>query len=477
MLNDLICELEIGFLRLREDGLILDLDKGASELLGIVPEEARGRVFLWEFYRGSKGEESACQKLLRCLKGTDRVISCNAHFSSRTGASFNAIVKFKRCFNGKEPTIIAAIIKLPLEREIYFNLLKDVPFAIFRISLDNRFEFIDDRGAREIFGYSAEDLIGKRVHEVHFDEDIAENLFREINRALSEQDCIRVRQVLLKRADGTPIWVTSIIRGIYDTHGNLVGREGIMIKTGFLTILNGELLDSNGILSMLGHDVRTLAGSAISFLELLSETNLDEFQRDLLKRAYVSVHGVKRLLENFIYSYRIRTGRIETVEAPFDLNEVINYICSVITPHLKEGVELKVNVPEIPYLLLGDSPKLEQILLNLLVNAAKNTESGFVELSVKKEREDEKVELLFSIRDTGSGIPENIRNQIFSPFKRFSTAYEGLGLGLYISKTLAKLMKGDLWLGESEKGAVFYLRLPFKKGESKEEVFVLNRDA
>lgn len=479
LLNDLACELEMGFLKLKGDGLILYLDEGASKLLGITPEEAIGKLFLWEFFYCPKetggGKETFC-RFLKCLGEGNEVISYNINFSPRKGSPFCAVMRSRLVCEEEETLIIAAIIKLPSEREIYLNLLRDIPIAIFRISSDNRFEFIDDEGAREILGYSSKDLVGKKVHEIHFDKTIAENLFREINKALSEKDRIRVRQVLLRRANGTPVWVTSVVRGVYDVDGNLKGREGIMIKSEFLNVLGDELSDRDSLLSMLGHDIKALAGSTISFLELLSETNLDDFQRDLLKKAYIGIHGVKRLFENFIYSYRIRSGRIEILELPFDLNEVINYICAIITPHLKKGVEFKINVPEIPYLLLGDAPKLEQILLNLLVNAAKNTESGFVELSVKKERENEEVEILFSVRDTGPGIPEELRDKIFSPFKRFSASYEGLGLGLYISKTLAKLMKGDLWLGESERGAVFYLRLPFKRGESKEELSVLDRD-
>ncbi|MCS7233382.1 MAG: PAS domain-containing sensor histidine kinase [Synergistetes bacterium] len=466
------CELEIGFLKLREDGLVIYLDEAASKLLGVTAEEVKGKVFLWEFCHGPKGViggKEAFTKFLERLKKGEEIASYNFCLFSKQGSSFYAVMKGKLVYEEKEPIIFAAIVKLPLDREIYFNLLRDIPSALFRISMDNRFEFIDDEGAKEILGYSAKDLIGKEVYEIHFDRVAADNLFREINRVLLEKDSVRVRQVLLKRADGTPVWVTSIIRGIYDKDGSLKGREGIMIRSSFLNSVGGELEDKDASLSMLGHDIRALVGSAISFLELLSESGLNEFQTNLLKKACVSVHGVRRLFENFIYSYRIRSGRLEVLEEPFDLNEVIDNIYVVISPYLKEGVEFKLDIPEFPYMLLGDSPKLEQILLNLLVNAAKVTTEGFVELSVKKIREDEVVEILFLVRDSGPGIPEEIKDRVFSPFKRFSTSYKGLGLGLYISKTLAKLMKGDLWLGESEKGSLFCLKLPFKRGEMKKE--------
>lgn len=382
-------ELEIGFLKLDEEGKILYLDEGASSLLGISPGEVASKTFLWEFFRPFKSKangEEIFKEFVKNLSTKGRIYSSNVYLAPKDRAPFYAVLRGKAVSEGDKRIIYVSLIKLPIEREIYLNIFEDVPIAFFRIDLNNRFEFIDDEGARRILGYKAEELIGKRVHEIHFDEVSAENLFTEITRALSERDRIRVRQVLLKGADGSPVWVTSVIRGIYDEKGNLLGREGVMIKSSFLDTLARNLNDKDSFISMLGHDVRALTGSAISFLDLLLETDLDDLQRKLVDRAYASIYGVKRLLENYIYSYRIRTGKVEVLNLPFDINDTIDYLKTVVMPYIKEGVEFRVNVPDFPFLLMGDAPKLEQILLNLLMNAAKVTERGFIELSVEKLR-------------------------------------------------------------------------------------------
>lgn len=470
--------LEIGLLELERDGLISDITETGSRLLGFSsPSELRGNVFIWELFERGKSLEERKGIFDSFLSGISRgtgVASIDVRFSPPYGRDFMGVLMGTLVREGDEERILSAIFKLPPDKELLLSICRDLPVAFFRIGNDNRFEFIDEMGSREIFGCPSDHLIGKSVREIHFIEDVANGFFEELMKALStKRRMVRVSRVILKRADGSPVVVTSLVRGVYDRNGELVGREGIILREDFLNIV-GEGLDVESysrFLGVLSHDVKSLCGSALSFLEMLSETELDARQADLVNKAYASLEGARRVLDNLISSYRIQYGKIDLIEIPFDLLETVDYLKTVVSPYVRRGVELSFKVVELPYLLIGDGQKLEQILLNLLVNSAKVTQEGFIELRVELLKEDnEEVELLFSVRDTGPGIPKDMKGKLFLPFRRFSSSYEGLGLGLYISKSLANIMGGDLWLGESERGALFQLRLPFRKGESKEEV-------
>ncbi len=469
--------LEIGFLEVEGDGLISRISQGGASLLGLSsPLEAVKKRFLWEFFSGRESPEKKKEiffSFLERLKSKGGILTESFCFLSDKGAEFCGILRGFFLSDGVKGRVLIALIKLPLEGEIIFSFIKGLPLAFFRINKDNEFEFVDDHGAREIFGCSPNEIVGRKVHDFHFNKALADALFREIMMALLERDQVRVGRVLLRRADGKPVWVISVVRGLYDERGNLIGREGVAIRADIIESFDGNLLvgSYDRFLGILGHDVRSLCGSALSFLVLLSETDLNYHQRKLLEKIYTSVHSVRRLFDNLMSSLSLRYGRIEVLQNIFDLSEVMNHLKTIVHPYIRSGVDFRIDFPKLPYLLIGDDIKLEQILINLLVNSANVTQEGFIELRVDDIVEsEEKVEILFSVKDTGPGIPEEIRDKIFLPFRSFSSSYKGMGLGLYISKSLAGLMGGDLYLGESDRGTVFHLRLPFKKGNAKGEL-------
>ncbi len=463
----------LGALELDEDGLFTFIDEAGAELLGFdSPQELIEKRFIWEFFdRKKSGEErkNLFKFFLDRVKNSDSFVDSSFIFSPPDGKDFWGVLRGVARVRDERSTFSGLLIKLTLEEEIYLSIFRYLPTAIFRVEGESKLVFINDTGAKELFGYSAEDLIGKEVWILHADPEFAKKLVSELLEILSERRVLRIGRVLLRRANGELFWATSLIKGIYDEEGRLAGREGILIETGPYegSEDKASLFEYyRAFLGTLGHDIRSLASSVMGFLNLLEDTPLDDFQKELLQKALFASQHLTELLNNLLSSFKLQSGKVELIEVPFDLKDVLEDVAMLIHPRLKKGVELILKVSELPYLLIGDPHKLKQIILNLLSNSAKFTEEGFIELAVDELNEKEnKVEILLHVRDTGPGIPESRKEEIFMPFSRLSSHYEGTGLGLYISKSMARLMGGDIWIGESDQGALFYIRLPFKKGD------------
>jgi CheY-like chemotaxis protein len=193
---------------------------------------------------------------------------------------------------------------------------------------------------------------------------------------------------------------------------------------------------------------------------LLLETELDAEQRDYASVVSSSAEALLGIINDILDFSKIEAGRLELEEAPFDLRACLEAVMDTIGPlAAKKQLDLVYDMEEgTPEAIVSDMTRLRQILLNLLNNAVKFTEDGEVSLTVR--RGAAAGELLFTLRDTGIGIPADKIEQLFESFSQAdastSRRYGGTGLGLAISKRLSELLGGRIWV-ESEvgKGARF----------------------
>jgi len=228
-------------------------------------------------------------------------------------------------------------------------------------------------------------------------------------------------------------------------------------------------------LASMSHEIRTPMNAIIGMADLLQETPLTSEQHQYVQIFSSAGENLLSIINDILDISKVEAGHLDLEAIAFDLREIAENTCDVqaLRAHEK-GLELACHVTsDVPAQLLGDPVRLRQILMNLVGNAIKFTEEGEVIVEVKSQSAGRKgrgageVELLFSVADTGIGIPPEKTNIIFDSFTQVDTSttreHGGTGLGLTISKRLAELMGGRIWV-ESQvgKGSTFYFTASFQ---------------
>lgn len=224
-------------------------------------------------------------------------------------------------------------------------------------------------------------------------------------------------------------------------------------------------------LANMSHELRTPLNGVIGVADLLSETQLNHRQRDFVSIMRASAHTLLSLIENVLDIAKIEAGKILISSEPFDLHRLVHGVMAMQIP-MGETKGLRVSCyidPSLPYSLEGDPQHLRQVLINLLGNGIKFTDSGSVKLQVMPaaKQTDKTLQIRFEIIDTGIGIPKDAQQSVFNDFTQVTGGGQrnagGTGLGTTIAKELIELMKGHIGL-ESEvgKGTTFWFELPFK---------------
>lgn len=220
-------------------------------------------------------------------------------------------------------------------------------------------------------------------------------------------------------------------------------------------------------LANMSHEIRTPMQAIIGTADVLSDTELTAEQMESVKLLQKAGNNLLDIINNVLDISRIEAGYIEVENTDFDLTIILEMGTKICSYRAREkGLKLRYDIEKgTPEHLIGDKIYLQQVLINLIGNAIKFTEKGEVLVSVKVDSEPgtdgEPCTLLFSINDTGIGIPPDKLEAIFERFNQADTSstriYGGTGLGATISKGLVEKMGGHMW-AESEvgKGSTFY---------------------
>ncbi|MDM8525849.1 transporter substrate-binding domain-containing protein [Desulfococcaceae bacterium HSG8] len=221
-------------------------------------------------------------------------------------------------------------------------------------------------------------------------------------------------------------------------------------------------------LANMSHEIRTPMNSVLGFMELtLDDTGLSEPNRSNLTTAHRSAKNLLVLLNDILDVSKLERGKLDLEERSFDLQQMMDSTLEILRVKAGEkGLTLSSDIsPDIPRYFIGDSERLRQILINLLGNAIKFTDKGFVTVSVALS--DQENMLHFAVTDTGIGIPPGSMDKIFEPFTQADSStsrrFGGTGLGTTISRQLAELMGGQIRAESEEgKGSTFHFTVRMK---------------
>lgn len=285
--------------------------------------------------------------------------------------------------------------------------------------------------------------------------------------------------------NGNVIWFNIIKKCFKDKQGrkyilgigmDITGRY--QIETDLIAaneMVERSLKVKDQFISNMSHEIRTPLNAVIGFTDLLADTTLNKDQEEYVQIVKSASQNLLALINNILDLSKIESGNLSLESLPIDVKQIVMDAVKILEPKTKgKGIKLVSNIGNnIPAKVMGDQLRLSQILFNLLGNAVKFTDVGYVEITCKmvSGSDDQKQYISFLVRDTGIGVPTEKQQAIFERFTQATAdterLYGGTGLGLNIAKDIVDMHGGTLTMESVPgKGTAFHFILPFEKYES-----------
>ncbi len=420
--------------------------------------------------------------------------------------------KIKR-YDDHQIRIIRSIAEYDRHRNIAFGVIHDItervqaeerfknyihnsPTAVLIVNRKGKYTFVNS-AACNLLGYTSKEFLELSLHDIV--TDAANGKVPESFEMVKRKGIVRANKQFrhkkghfidvtldsIKLSDNESIAFCRDITELKNVHRQLKDKnKELEISLKKTEEINNALKIAKQIaeendrlktafLNNMSHEIRTPMNGILGFSELLASENLSKSK----KQKYASVikasgEQLLHIIDDILDISRLEAGQVQLVDESFPFNNIMDVITALAENQLKEKekqVKLKIvkGLPDKKDMVVGDKARLIQILTNLVVNAIKFTDVGFIELGYRISNN----QMHIQVKDTGTGIPDDMHKVIFERFRQtehtIKNVYGGTGLGLSIVKGLAELMNGEITLeSKPEVGSTFTVTIPYRPSEN-----------
>ncbi|WP_320007329.1 PAS domain S-box protein [Maridesulfovibrio sp.] len=481
-----------GMLHFDKNGTIINCNKKFIELMGATKEELIG------FNTGRQSNAKMKAALRHALAGEtseyeDFYTSITGNKTSYLRVVFNPVEK------GKSPTEVIASLEDITERrkmekaltktEARFKIMaENTKDIIYRFSVqDKQFEYISP-ACLEITGFPPGNFYDNS--QFFFDlihPDWQKDMKRQWTGMAYGKMAPLVEYQIIDRYGQTK-WLQQSNVPFYDDNGSPVTVEGIVrdvteLKEALEKVEEErEKAESasrakSEFLANMSHEIRTPLNGIMGMLQLMDTERPVERQEKYINAAIQASRRLNNVLSDILDIARVEAGKLSLNHEEFCTAEAVKQVFELFEINSRHsGVNLELRLaPDLPRTLIGDASRMQQILTNIIGNALKFTNQGhvIVEVSLLPYSRPGEQSLLFSVEDTGIGIPENKIHTLFDSFTQasegYTRQYQGAGLGLSICKRLCTLMRGNIAVDSTPgKTTTFFISIPFEIPEAEE---------
>lgn len=471
---------------------IVFISPSVKEILGYEPEELIGTIAMDLIHPDDRGVAKTKGDKIR---SNDESVRTVARMRKKDG-DYRWIESHGKIFHDEDAKqqIVQACIRdihesklleeKLIESERQYRLLSENSGDIILLAdADRTIEYISP-SVKELLGYETHEVIGKRILDFTHPEDLHE-AYRQGEDVRQHRVSIARIVMRLRKKSGEYLWVEAQIKLLKEST-----EQRQLVLASIRDITERKELEralheakekaeeaskaKSMFLSTMSHEIRTPMNAIIGLTNLMLEEDPREDQIESLNLLKFSGENLLAIINDILDFNKIEAGKIELEEITFNLKEILGHNINLWRNRGSEkGIELKLELNgHLPDTVVGDPVRLGQVLNNLIGNAIKFTDKGYVQVSVfELTTKAHKHFIRFSVKDTGIGIKRAKQREIFENFTQESSSttrkYGGTGLGLSISQKLVNLMGGEIKLqSEVGVGSEFSFELELKEGRN-----------